>query len=177
MLSYPCEAPAWVFLINALFDDTPVEDENGVLVAKCHCWQPTETNFSILPGETISGANCVMESGSRGRQMCDRMKAEALASTHRPTGTKLAPLTTAVSEPRTPWAWCFGAPCSKVGDEIICDCPMMITNNALDKSLSLPIDTCQEEFNPCGNIPNSMPAGDGPASYDPGVDACYGYPQ
>lgn len=167
-----CFAP-WVYCTDARCDDTPVV-KNGLLVAECLCWMPKNTNESIIPKAT-SGAACVANAvtpGSEafgvtgGKAMCEAMKNGALISTYGPLGTK-PPARAVKCAPKTPWAWCWGAPCKKVkGGRIICDCPVMISNYDTDQYVSVTKDVCKEEQHleeePCSLIHNGSPAGGSP---------------
>jgi len=174
-----CNAP-WVYCTDARCDST-LQDKNGVLIAKCLCWMPKKTldtklvslNESIIPKET-SGAACVynqVKAGSYpfsaigGDGMCEEMKKGALISTYGPLGH--APPARAVKcAPKTQWAWCWGAPCSKVNGQIICDCPIIISNYNTSQYVSVSKDVCAEEEGledePCTLIHNGSPAGEAP---------------
>jgi len=180
-----CDSAGWVFCQNAVCDDEPVVDpKSGRLVAKCHCWQPSNTNLSFLPLTHNSGANCVMNAGPGGEDMCKAIANGALFSTYGPTGDFLPgkPLETANCPPQTKWAWCWGAPCERddKGD-IICSCPMMISTNSANQTLSLVPSECPSEAgadtNPCeGSIHNSMPAGLASSDVNPnGKKPCFSY--
>jgi hypothetical protein len=138
--------------------------KNGALVAECLCWQPTNTNFSILPASN-AGASCVIDqitpgavTSTGGDAMCDAMKNGALVSTYGPTGWK-PNLVVAECAPKTQWAWCWGAPCSISEGDIICDCPIIITDNNATQYLSLSQQECDMEDDPCSFIHNSSPGG------------------
>mmetsp|Transcript_3884 Transcript_3884/g.11560 ORF Transcript_3884/g.11560 Transcript_3884/m.11560 type:complete len:231 (-) Transcript_3884:265-957(-) len=170
-----CIAP-WVYCTDARCDSN-LTDKNGVLVAKCLCWMPEKMlntswpspNVSIIPKET-SGAGCVynqVKSGSYpysaigGNGMCEEMKKGKLISTYGPLGH--APPARAVKcAPKTQWAWCWGAPCEKVDGQIICDCPIVISNYDTDQYVSVSKDVCAEEEDPCSLIHNGSPAGESP---------------
>ena len=56
---YPCVAPGWVYCINAVCESEPTVDPllyGGKPFNKCSCWQPSNTDLSILPlcGEPFS---------------------------------------------------------------------------------------------------------------------------
>jgi len=172
-----CFAP-WVYCTDARCDDTPVV-KDGILVAECLCWMPKNTNQSIIPKET-SGAACVANAvnpGSEafgvtgGEAMCEAMKNGALISTYGELGTK-PPARAVKCAPKTPWAWCWGAPCKKVtGGRIICDCPVIVSNYDVDQYVSVTKDVCaQEQYleeEPCSLIHNGSPAGGSPMKYTP----------
>ena len=94
--AFPCITPAskepgggngggWVFCINAICDNTPTVDASkydGKPYSKCQCWQPSNTAYSILPdSKKGGGANCVLDSGPGGEEMCKAMNAGKLIST------------------------------------------------------------------------------------------------
>lgn len=195
-LPYPCDASNWVYCINANCDTEPTVDPNlygGKPFVKCACWQQTiappdsclplpnvPVNRSILPVGK-SGANCVLDNMPGGQDMCDMMKAGALVSTYGPEGYKPNMLESAHCAPRTPWAWCWGAPCvndpfSEYG--ITCHCPYMFSDVDVVQPISLagkaecgnfgPTEPC-DALNPLVKIHNSMPAGTSPNSQTP----CY----
>lgn len=174
-----CDAPGWVFCINAKCATAAMDPKYGKLVSKCECWQPSNTNFSIVPVRKNSGANCVMKSGPGGSEMCEAIKNGALISTFGPTGdmkTPLLSLQSANCAPHTLWAWCWGAPCSKVSGKLICDCPVMKSTNDANQSVSL-AGKAECAGDPCNEgIHNSMPAGTSPASHEKSAPApCYSY--
>jgi len=165
-----CFAP-WVYCTDARCDDkTFVKD--GVLVAQCYCWMPSNTNQSIIPKET-SGAACVSNQISPGSypfalggdKMCDEMKNGALISTYGPMGTK-PPAVAVKCAPKTPWAWCWGAPCKRVDGKIICDCPVMTSDYDTPQYVSIEREVCeQEDFleeEACNRMHNGSPAGGAP---------------
>jgi len=165
MTPYPCEAPGWVYCQDAVCDQEPVMVD-GVLVAKCLCWAPSNTNSSILP-TTMGGASCVANTINSalglpqgGEEMCKAMKSGSLISTYGPTGWK-PPLVVSECPPQTPWAWCWGAPCSMVDGDIICDCPMMISAGGDPQFLSVSIQSCANEADTCKYIHNGSPSGGG----------------
>ncbi|CAE8634524.1 unnamed protein product [Polarella glacialis] len=172
---YHCEAPGWVFCINAECASQPVIDpESSKPVVLCKCWQPNNTISSILPSATNSGASCVLNAGEGGKKMCEKIKAGELWSTYGPNGTLLEPLESAVCAPHTPWAWCWGAPCHREekGGEIICRCPYMTSTNEADQPVSL-AGKSECAGNPCDRgLHNSMPAGSSPNQQT----ACYNSP-
>jgi len=181
---YPCRTPAsmepdggngggWVFCINAICEDTPTIDEQkygGKPYSKCQCWQPSNTPNSILPDKKKGGgANCVLDSGPGGEEMCQQMNAGALISTYGPQGSaRESPDPTysfeaALCKPRTPWAWCWGAPCYKTPGTptgITCDCPYMSTDSMVAQPLSLAgKGECAAHpplYNPCDHIHNAQ---------------------
>jgi len=174
-----CYAP-WVYCTDARCD-SHLQDKNGVLIAKCLCWMPKKTlntnlvslNESIIPKET-SGAGCVynqVKAGSYpfgaigGDGMCEEMKNGSLISTYGPLGHS-PPARAVKCAARTQWAWCWGAPCSKVDGQIICDCPIVISNYNTDQYVSVSKDVCLEEEgleeDPCSHIHNGSPAGESP---------------
>ena len=70
----------------------------------------------------------------------------------------------AVCEPKTPWAWCWGAPCvedhaSPTG--ITCHCPYMESDSTEPQDLFLDQSTsCDPKpVDPCDTMQNSGPAG------------------
>lgn len=181
--AFPCNTPAskepgggngggWVFCINAICDNTPTVDTNkydGKPYSKCQCWQPSNTAFSILPdSKKGGGANCVLDSGPGGEEMCKAMNAGALISTFGPQGSpREGPDSTysfeaALCKPRTAWAWCWGAPCERTPDSptgITCDCPYMSTDSPVAQPLSLAgKGECSANpiYNPCDYIHNSQ---------------------
>jgi len=159
-----CDAAGWVYCQDARCDDTPVV-KNGVLVAECVCWQPQHTNMSIIPSSN-AGASCVIDEISPGSgfvkggaQMCTAMQNGQLISTYGPKGWK-PPLVVAECAPKTRWAWCWGAPCSKNAEGVvICDCPMMQSFINQTQYLSLSENVCAEEEDPCSHVHNSSPPG------------------
>jgi len=175
---WPCEAAGWVFCQNAVCEE-PIESPiTGRLISKCKCWQPSNTNSSMLPMETNSGANCVMNTGAGGETMCDGIKRGELWSTFGPTGDYLPgkPLELAVCAPHTLWAWCWGAKCHKTSNgHIICDCPVMKSTNKANQDLSLAGPLQCQQPDPCTTgIKNSMPAGSSPSAML-GSTPCYNY--
>lgn len=185
-----CDAPGWVFCINAECADEPSAKPDlygGKPFVACSCWQPTNTNFSILPLGPDSGANCVLgqdtfAGGAGGEGMCQAIRDGALISTYGPGGDMRggtpiddaqAPfsLQSAECRPNTPWAWCWGAPCeldptSPTG--ITCHCPYMTSTNDAVQSISLAgQQAC--DVDPCAGpqIYNSMPAGQSPNTQPP----------
>lgn len=186
---YPCNAPDWVFCINAECDRVPTSDPNlygGKPFVNCNCWNQTigkdvspglPSTFSILPAGT-SGANCVLGNMEGGASMCKAMSEGALVSTYGPEASAYMPneLEAATCKPRSPWAWCWGAPCifdSSATFGITCHCPYMFSDVDVNQQVSLagkqqcgkfgPINPCQ------GEIHNSMPAGTAPNDQPP----CY----
>ena len=182
---YPCEAPGWVYCINAVCESEPTVDPllyGGKPFNKCSCWQPSNTDLSILPLSNDGGANCVLGSGPSGKEMCAAMKGGALISTYGPDGTfrdqetKDGPtkfsLQSAMCKPHTPWAWCWGAPCVKDPESptgITCHCPYMTSTNEENQPISLAGSDQCTTGNPCDSIHNSMPAGTSPNQNKP----CY----
>jgi len=190
---FPCVTPAsiepgggngggWVFCINAICDNTPTVDENkynGKPYSKCQCWQPSNTPNSILPDSRKGGgANCVLDSGPGGEEMCRAMNAGALISTYGPQGSaREAPDPTysfeaALCKPRTPWAWCWGAPCERTPGTptgITCDCPYMSTDSPVAQPVSLTGKgecSANPVYNPCDFIHNSqLPFADVQSNY------------
>ena len=187
--SAPCTAPGWVFCINAVCADQPTVDAdmyNGKPFVKCSCWQPTNTDFSLVPLGPDSGANCALgqdtfAGGKGGEEMCQAIRDGALISTYGPEGTLRggtpisdadAPFSLEAAEcrPNTPWAWCWGAPCER--DEasptgITCHCPYMTSTNNIPQPISL-AGKSECEGDPCtGSLHNSMPAGQSPNSTTP----------
>jgi len=172
MEPYPCDAPGWVYCQDAVCEQEPVMVD-GVLVAKCLCWAPKNTNKSILP-TPMGGASCVantirdvmdgMGLPQGGKDMCEAIKGGSLISTYGPTGWK-PPLVVQKCPPQTPWAWCWGAPCSMVDGDIICDCPMMISADDYPQYLSVSIQSCANEEDACKYIHNGSPAGGGIQGY------------
>jgi len=162
-----CEAPGWVYCQDARCSE-PVLNENGILVAKCFCYQPPNVTTSIIPKGSNAGASCVMNQldprlklPAGGTAMCNAIKNGALISTYGPEAWK-PPLVVAKCPARTPWAWCWGAPCTKdpVKDTVVCDCPMMISATNDDQYLSLSVDVCNEEGpHACTMVHNSSPPG------------------
>lgn len=83
-----------VFCINAECADEPSAKPDlygGKPFVACSCWQPTNTNFSILPLGPDSGANCVLgqdtfAGGEGGEGMCQAIRDVALISTYGPGG-------------------------------------------------------------------------------------------
>jgi hypothetical protein len=125
-----CDAAGWVFCINADCEPEPYYNPSvygGKPIVKCHCWQPSNTDFSVVPRGKNGGANCVLgeddfgPGGNGGADMCNAIKEGALISTYGPKGTmrdgtpigEPGPysLQAATCRPHTPWAWCWGAPC------------------------------------------------------------------
>jgi len=178
---HPCEAPGWVFCLDAVCDEPSADRKTGKLISKCKCWQPTNTNSSVLPAASNSGANCVMGTGPGGNQMCEAIKGGALISTWGPTGNFLPGKKPrmAICRPHTPWSWCWGAPCQREANgDITCDCPMMVSTNDDDQSLFLIPSECPSDSNPDVNpctmgVYNSNPAGSNLGSV--GYPECYSY--
>jgi len=194
-IPYFCEAEDWVYCINANCDAKPTVDANlygGKPYVNCACWEQStrpaltpgkQSTFSILPMGT-SGANCVLDNMEGGEEMCEAMKGGALVSTYGPYGWKPNTLESAVCLPRTPWSWCWGAPCIADPDSdfgITCHCPYMYTDTDVNQPISLageaqcgafgPLDPCN------GSIHNSMPAGTSPNTATPcftegGAETC-----
>ena len=173
VVSHTCEAPGWVFCQNAVCDETPVKN-GSKWVSNCHCWQQKEggTVKNLIPSTKNSGANCVLDMGPGGPEMCEAMGKGALWSTFGvddPAYLPGKPLKAATCEKHTLWAWCWGAPCKKVGDDIQCACPIMKSMNDAKQMLSLAGDAqCPPNVaNPCekGWTHNSMPAGTSPSEY------------
>jgi len=172
-----CEAP-WVYCTDAVCDQKQ-KLKNGVLVVTCQCWMPTNTMWSIAPKET-SGAGCVYNkvkpgsypfSSIGGKGMCEEMKAGKLISTYGPLGT--APTAAALKcAPKTPWAWCWGAPCEKAKDgKVYCDCPVVVSDYPTPQYVSLQKKTCEAEgfvgLDKCKEIANGSPAGGSPMFMTP----------
>jgi len=170
---YECDASGWVYCINSVCEDETTTDPllyGGKPFNKCHCWQPTNTNSSILPHGNDGGANCVLDNGPGGEEMCEAMKNGALISTYGPKGTMRDPdtdlfeLEAAICEPHTPWAWCWGAPCVEDPDSptgITCHCPLMTSTNDDEQILYLAGESqCSGAHgSPCDSVHNSEPAG------------------
>lgn len=177
---YECKSAGWVFCQNAVCDEKPVKNGSR-WVSNCHCWQPKNTNNSILPVRENSGANCVLGMGKGGKPMCDAIDKGELWSTYGPTGSYLPgkPLKAAMCAAHTIWAWCWGAPCKKVGDHVHCACPLMKSMNNAPQAISLAGDAqCPPKVaDPCakGWTHNSMPAGTSPSEYMPDASSssCY----
>ncbi len=102
------------------------------------------------------------------------MKGGALISTYGPlgqiynfeTGAYIGPepndiISRVKCAARTPWAWCWGAPCVVDTDSptgITCHCPYMVSDSSTDQSLFLDQSTkCDNDA--CDTIQNSGPAG------------------
>merc|ERR1712187_680864 len=120
---------------------------------------------SYAPIADNDGASCVMNQQnpdlnlpSGGKEMCDAMKKGALVSTYGPEGWK-PPLVFNKCPAKTPWAWCCGAPCNKIDGDIICDCPMMISDNDADQFISISETQCSLEKDPCSYVHNGSPNG------------------
>jgi hypothetical protein len=179
---YKCDSPGWVFCQNAVCDEVPVKN-GSAWVSNCHCWQPTNTDSSILPVTSNSGANCVLDMGPGGQEMCEAIDNGALWSTYGPDGTYLPgkPLKAASCAAHTIWAWCWGAPCKKEGDDVICACPIMKSMNSAAQAISLAgEEQCPPKVeDPCakGWTHNSMPAGTSPSEFMPDAASsqCYDY--
>jgi hypothetical protein len=161
--SSTCDAPGWVYCQDAQCSEPKMK--HGVLVAECLCWAPPNTNKSSLPEASNAGASCVLNSQNKdlglpegGKAMCDAMKKGALISTYGPEGWK-PPLVAQACPAKTQWAWCWGAPCHKQDGDIICDCPMMISNNKADQYISISQQACNLEENPCTYVHNGSPNG------------------
>lgn len=178
-----CDSRGWVFCQNAVCDEKPVK--NGTKwVSHCHCWQPSNTDHSILPLKSNSGANCVLDVGPGGEDMCVAIAKGELWSTFGPDGNDLPgkPLKTASCPPHTLWAWCWGAPCERRSNgDVICACPIMKSMNNMAQALSLAGDAqCPPNVkDPCrkGWTHNSMPAGTSPSEYmkDGKDNECYNF--
>jgi len=158
-----CESPGWVYCQDAECSEPTVVD--GVLVAKCLCWAPKNTNTSILPDGENAGASCVINKQrtgaplpAGGKAMCDAIKEGSLISTWGPKGWK-PPLVTSKCQAGTPFAWCWGAPCKREAGDIVCDCPMVSVNSDATQYLSLSSKACAEEADPCTMTHNGDPAG------------------
>ena len=179
---FECDAKGWVFCQNAVCDETPVK--NGTMwVSKCHCWQQPdgETTKSLIPVAANSGANCVLDMGPGGADMCTAMQNGALWSTFgvgNPTYLPGKPLQAASCPPHSLWAWCWGAPCEMVDGQIICSCPIMKSMNSAAQAISLAGEAqCPPNIeDPCtkGWTHNSMPAGTSPSEYMD-TPTCYDY--
>ncbi|CAK0854047.1 unnamed protein product [Prorocentrum cordatum] len=158
-----CEAAGWVYCQDAECSEPTVVD--GVLVAKCLCWAPKNTNTSAMPGSDNAGASCVINQQrggtplpAGGTAMCDAIKDGKLISTWGPKGWK-PPLVTSKCPAGTPFAWCWGAPCTMEAGDIVCDCPMVTVNSTDTQYLSLSIRACADEADPCSVTHNGDPAG------------------
>merc|ERR1712238_49138 len=126
--------------------------------------------MGILPDSNKGGgANCVLNSGPGGAEMCAQMNAGALISTYGPQGSaREAPDPTysfeaALCKPRTPWAWCWGAPCYKTPGTptgITCECPYITKESEVAQPLSLAgKGECAAHpplYNPCEHIHNAQ---------------------
>jgi len=161
--SYMCDAPGWVYCQDAPCSEPVVK--NGVLVSECLCWAPPDTNVSYAPVAENAGASCAMNHQnpklklpSGGKEMCDAMKKGALVSTYGPKGWK-PPLVFNKCPAKTKWAWCWGAPCNEKDGDIICDCPMMISDNDDDQFISISQSECNLEEDPCSYVHNGSPNG------------------
>jgi len=157
-----CDAPGWVFCQNAICDEK-VHFRQGVEVAKCNCWQPTNTNESILPATEHGGGSCVLGNGMTGTEMCEAMKAGALFSTYGPKGDFLPgkPMRNVECPAHNLWAWCWGAPCEKDAEgKVVCDCPIMRSTNNASQVINVAGDA-QCIGDPCtkGWTHNAGPAG------------------
>merc|ERR1719277_29951 len=82
--SSACDAAGWVYCQDAQCGEPIVKD--GVLVAECSCWQPTNGDVSSLPGHN-AGASCVIQAQNpawqlpqTGEEMCKAMKEGQLFS-------------------------------------------------------------------------------------------------
>lgn len=157
-----CDAPGWVYCQDAECQEPTVVD--GVLVAKCLCWAPKNTNQSVLPGKD-AGASCVINQQRTGEKlveggaaMCDAIKKGSLISTWGPKGWK-PPIVTAKCGAGTAFGWCWGAPCTQVAGDIVCDCPMVTVDSDAAQYLSLSSQACAEESDPCKMTHNGDPAG------------------
>jgi hypothetical protein len=90
-----CDAPGWVYCINALCADQPTSDADkygGKPFVECQCWQQAvddpATDKSILPPAELGGANCALGSGPGGADMCNDIRNGALISTYGPKGAE-----------------------------------------------------------------------------------------
>jgi len=175
-----CDAP-WVYCTDANCHQDLVESQYtpGVLAARCHCWMPKNTNFSVIPKET-AGAGCVANQIAPGKApfgvtggsaMCEKMKEGALISTYGPTGTSDIGIKihskSLKCEAYTPWAWCWGAPCSK--DEfglVTCECPVVISDWNQSQFVAVSDVACSIEKklgkDKCKIIHNGSPARESP---------------
>merc|ERR1719203_647999 len=86
------------------------------------------------------------------------MKDGKLFSTYGPEGWK-PPLVVHECPARTTWAWCWGAPCEAREGNIVCDCPMMISDNDEAQYISLSRYACDVEDDACKWVHNSSPNG------------------
>jgi len=164
--STTCDAAGWVYCQDA--ECAAPITKHGVLVSECSCWQPAGVTESVLPNEN-AGAACVMNAQnsslnlpSTGAAMCEAMKGGALFSTWGPEGWK-PPLVIGECPARTAWAWCWGAPCESRDGDVICDCPVMISDNDQPQLLSLSQFECNKENaggqSACGFMHNGSPNG------------------
>jgi len=198
--AYLCDAEAWVFCYNAICEDEPTVDPNkydGKPFNKCQCWQPAKNpdnkytgkqrNTSILPIGG-AGANCVFnlpDFPKGGEKMCKYMKEGGLISTSSPYGvprdypSDFFDAQSALCLPRTPFTYCWGAPCYFTPDSptgITCDCSYMYSEVDLPQQISLAGKSeCIGNFgypsNPCDTTHASMPVGTSPNEYT--GDFCY----
>merc|ERR1712014_475432 len=134
--------------------------------------------YSIIPKAT--GAGCVADQVNPGKaafgvsggsEMCDKMKSGTLISTYGPKGT--SDIGTKINAKavkcaaKTPWAWCWGAPCTKDAfGRVICECPIVISDWDEDQYVSASEVACEVEKKldegPCSIIHNGSPAGESP---------------
>lgn len=185
-----CFSKGWVYCDNAVCSTEPTTEANGksyggVPFVTCQCWQPTNSDYSIVP-DPNTGAGCVLGLDNfGGNNMCDEIAGGQLISTYGPFGTQRQGSTpdefavkTAICKPRTPWAWCWGAPCvedpgSPTG--ITCHCPYMSTDNNKPQRISLAGEQACNG-NPCEDgIWNSMPSGTSPNAVNPDSSVCFNY--
>jgi len=111
-------------------------------VAKCHCWKQAVGQSNVSPN---GGAQCFLESGIDGPEICDRMANGELWSTYFPVHTLPAPDAALLECPAgTPFAVCSGAKCEPDpadARKAICDCPV-VTSTLDTQYLSVPKYIC-----------------------------------
>lgn len=121
--------------------------DNGVYVSDCKCTLNPK-GWSIGPAKSDGGAPCI-DHGPTGRGMCEAMKNGHLISTYAPRGDLMGgPVGMAICAPKTPWVYCFGAPCEKaITDDGIeygnCHCPFVYSNSSLPQPIAVPQTVCK----------------------------------
>jgi len=182
--SVACSTP-WVYCIDAECDAN-VEDK----IAKCRCWKQA-AGPSIAPSGD-SGAPCVLNALGKtnadgqqyptGNDICTAMGDGTLISTFGKdfkNTSYLPEFAYEYCEPRTPFAYCYGAPCVQDptnADYAICDCPYVFSDSDLNQTLTVQKTQCTEgKSNICNSVLNDDPIDSkGESAYDLAkvVDSC-----
>ena len=180
-----CNAP-WVYCIDAECD-VNVEGK----VATCRCWKQA-SGESVAPNGQ-GGAPCVLSalglknesSGqdyANGQELCQALEGGSLISTFGKDfrNTSYIPeFSYEYCDARTPFAYCFGAPCVQDPDNeeyAICSCPYVHSDSDLNQTLTVQKKQCAEgKEKICTGVFNDDPIDSrGEAVYDIAkvVDSC-----